>query len=84
MVIKIPSICKSGFKRLCTIFIVFNNLPKPSSAKNSHCTGTITLSAATKEFTVINPKDGEQSIMIKSYLCFTSSNKFLITFSLLG
>ena len=38
----------------------------PSKAKNSHCTGTITESAATSELTVINPKEGEQSMIIKS------------------
>jgi len=46
--------------------MVFNNLPKPSSAKYSHCTGIITESAAVKEFTVINPSEGEQSMIIKS------------------
>ena len=46
--------------------IVFNNLPKPSRAKYSHWTGTITESAAVRALTVIKPKEGEQSIIIKS------------------
>ena len=63
---KIPSICNSGFNRVCTIFIVLSNFPKPSKAKYSHCTGMITESAADKALMVINPKDGEQSMMMKS------------------
>ena len=47
--------------------MVFSNLLIPSSAKYSACTGIITESAAVSEFTVISPKDGEQSISIKSY-----------------
>ena len=34
---------------------------RPSSAKYSVCTGTITLSAATSALTVIGPSDGGQS-----------------------
>ena len=47
--------------------MVSKSLPKPSKAKYSHCTGIITESEATKEFTVTIPSDGEQSIIIKSY-----------------
>ena len=39
-------------------------LADSSSAKYSHCTGMITLSAAVSEFTVIKPSDGEQSMRI--------------------
>jgi hypothetical protein len=39
---------------------------------------------ATKEFTVIKPKEGEQSMMIKSYRSLTASKMPFITFSLLG
>lgn len=46
------------------IFIVLSSLLIPSSAKYSHCTGIITLSEATSEFTVIRPSDGLQSIRI--------------------
>ena len=49
------------------ILIVFKSFPSPSNAKYSHCTGTITESAAVNAFTVINPKDGEQSMIIKSF-----------------
>src|SRR3569833_1808366 len=75
MVNKIPSIFNSVFRRVCTIFMVFNNLPKPSRAKYSHCTGMITESAAVNELMVIKPNDGEQSMMIKSY----SSRRLLST-----
>ena len=66
IVINMPSICKLGLSLFCTIFIVFSNFPNPSNAKNSVCTGMATLSDATKALTVINPRDGEQSIIIKS------------------
>ena len=49
-----------------TKFTVFNNCPNPSSAKYSHCTGINTLSDAVNAFNVTNPKDGGQSINIKS------------------
>ena len=50
--------------------MVFNNLPRPSKAKYSHCTGIITESDAVSAFTVIKPSDGEQSMKIKSYSFF--------------
>ena len=84
IVIKMPSIFKSGFSLFCTIFIVFNNLPKPSNAKNSVCTGTTTLSAAVNALTVINPKEGEQSITIKSYSSLMGAKIFFKTLSRLG
>ena len=84
MVIKMPSIFNSVLSLLCTILMVFNNLPKPSNAKNSVCTGTTTLSAAVKALTVINPSDGEQSITIKSYSSRMGSNIFFKTVSRLG
>ena len=43
---------------------MFNNLPKPSSAKYSHCIGTMIESEAVSAFTVIRPSEGEQSIKI--------------------
>ena len=84
IVIKMPSISNSGFKRFCTIFTVLSNLPSPSNAKNSVCTGTTTLSAATRAFTVIRPREGEQSITIKSYWSFTGYKTFFKIISLLG
>ena len=44
--------------------VVFNSFAIPSSAKNSHCTGMITLSLAVRALIVIRPKDGEQSMRI--------------------
>ena len=38
------------------ILMVFSNLPKPSKAKYSHCTGMMTESAAVKELMVIRPR----------------------------
>ena len=67
MVNKMPSTFNVVFKRVCTIFMVLSNLPSPSSAKYSHCTGIITESAAVNELMVIKPNDGEQSMIIKSY-----------------
>ena len=45
--------------------MVCNNLPIPSKAKYSLCTGIITELATVKAFKVIKPKDGEQSMKIK-------------------
>jgi hypothetical protein len=45
---------------------VEGNLPNPSKAKYSHCTGMITESAAARALTVISPNEGEQSIIINS------------------
>ena len=44
--------------------MVLINCIIPSSAKNSHCTGIITESAAVKAFVVRIPKLGGQSIII--------------------
>ena len=46
------------------ILIVFNNFPRPSSAKYSHWIGTIIESEAANAFRVKIPNDGAQSIMI--------------------
>ena len=73
MVNKIPSISSVGdLTAFCTIFMVFSNLPRPSNAKYSHCTGMITELAAVKGVDGNQgPNDGEQSMMIKSYSSFT-------------
>jgi len=62
----------------------FNNLPKPSNAKYSHCTGIITELAAVKELTVIKPKEGEQSMIIKSYFSLMGASASFIFSSRLG
>ena len=41
---------------------MLSNLPNPSKAKYSHCTGIITLSEAVNAFKVNKPKEGEQSM----------------------
>jgi hypothetical protein len=45
---------------------VFNNLPRPSNAKYSHCIGIKTELEPVRAFKVISPRDGAQSIIIKS------------------
>ena len=46
---------KLGLRLDLIILIVFSNLAIPSSAKNSHCTGIITLSLAVSALMVIKP-----------------------------
>ena len=46
------------------LLMVFNNLPKPSSAKYSHCIGIITESEAVNAFSVNRPNEGAQSMSI--------------------
>ncbi|CAI8394651.1 MAG: Uncharacterised protein [Flavobacterium sp. SCGC AAA160-P02] len=62
--------------------MVFNSFPRPSKAKYSHCMGMTTESAATNEFKVNNPREGAQSIIIKSYSFFISSRDFFSIYSL--
>ena len=61
-----PKIFKSLLKFSCTNIIVSLKLFNPSTAKNSLCIGIKTLLDATKAFKVNNPRDGGQSISIKS------------------
>jgi hypothetical protein len=64
MVSKIPSIDKSGFICLRICAILFNNNSKPLASKNFGATGTITLLAAARAFTVSRSSVGAVSISI--------------------
>ena len=62
MVSTTPWICSIGLKLLRTRSIVRSSRLSPSSAKNSHCSGTSTACAAASALTVSRPSDGGQSI----------------------
>ena len=62
MVSTIPWIDSSGFSVERTCSTVCNNCDRPSSAKNSHCSGTRIASDAAMALTVSRLSDGGQSI----------------------
>ena len=84
MVRSIPSMSRFGLNRDCTILMVFNSLPRPSNAKYWHCTGIITESAAVSELTVMSPREGEQSMMMKSYSSLIGARQLRIICSRCG
>ena len=61
-----PSISKLGLTFLCASIIVLISCIIPSRAKYSHWTGINTESAAASALVVRIPRDGGQSINIKS------------------
>ena len=62
MVSTTPWISSSGLRLPRTSSIVRISWVRPSSAKNSHCSGTSTASAAAMALTVSRFSDGGQSI----------------------
>ena len=66
MVASSPSRASFGLSLLDTLSIVSISRATPRSAKYSHSSGTITPSAQASAFTVSNPSDGWQSIMMTS------------------
>ena len=60
-------ICRSGLRLACTCLMVLTRSDRPSSAKYSHCIGTITPCAQHRPFSVNRLSDGGQSIRMKSY-----------------
>ena len=56
----------TGLKATRIRSTVWSNWLSPSSAKNSHCSGTSKWRAATRALTVSSPSDGGQSIMMMS------------------
>ena len=62
IVSRMPPICSFGFSWRFTLFTVFKSCSNPFTGRKCACTGIITLSAAVKAFSVIIPKEGEQSI----------------------
>jgi hypothetical protein len=59
-------ICSSGFRLACTCLMVLTRSDRPSSAKYSHCMGTITPCAAHRPLSVSRLSDGGQSMSTKS------------------
>ena len=56
----------SGLRFSRIIERVFWSWSSPRIERYSHCTGTITLSAAVSAFTVKSPRDGGVSMQMKS------------------
>ena len=83
MVNTIPATSSSLLMFFLTFIIVFIKWFIPFAARNSDWTGIITLSAHAKAFIVIIPREGIQSIKIKSYFPFKDSIQFFIVDSLL-
>ena len=66
IVSSIPATVSRGFSSRWISDSVSSRPARPSSAKYSVCTGTITRSAATSALTVIGPSDGGQSSRVKA------------------
>jgi hypothetical protein len=61
-----PWISTSGLRFSRIMLIVFSSCTRPRRDRYSHCTGTITPSAATSALMVSRPSDGGVSMMIQS------------------
>src|SRR5665647_3254356 len=68
-----PMICRSLFMLAWTCLMVLTRSVSPSSAKYSHCIGTITPCAEHRPLSVSMDSDGGQSIRMKSYACATGA-----------
>ena len=66
MVRMMPSISSAGLSFCFSALMVLISELRPSSAKYSHCIGTMMPSAAAKAFRVSSDSDGGQSMMMKS------------------
>ena len=62
MVSTMPCTWSAGLNAVRTRSTMLSTWLNPSRAKNSHCSGTSTESAATRALTVSMPSDGGQSI----------------------
>jgi threonine/homoserine/homoserine lactone efflux protein len=76
-----PMICRFLLRLACTCLMVLTRSVSPSSAKYSHCIGTITPWAAHRPFSVNRLRLGGQSISTKSYSAPTAASAVRRRFS---